>query len=68
MKSLEMNEKKQGISRDMLTKVFISQLLIVLKYQTSYQSTKTMYSHLIFRYEKNLISIVINYNNFFRNN
>ena len=60
MKSLEMNEKSQKNQGDILTKFFISQLLIVLEYQTCYQrNARTKYSHLIVKYENYLICIYI---------
>ena len=41
-----------------LIKLLISQLLIDLEYQTYYKcNAKTKYSHLIVKYEKNLICI-----------
>ena len=43
---------------DILIKLLISQLLIAQEYQTFYQcNAKTKYSHLIVKYEKNLICI-----------
>ena len=53
-----------------LIKLLISQLLIALEYQAYYQcNSKTKFSHLIVKYEKNPIYIfMINFNDNIRNN
>ena len=63
MKSLEINEKLRESQGDIRTKCFISQLLIALEYQTCYQSNaRTKYSHLIVKYENNLICKFMDFN------
>ena len=69
MKSLEMNEKWQKNQGDILTNYFISQLLIALEYQTCYQSNaRKNHSHLIVKYEMNLMRIFMNFNLNIKNN
>ena len=63
MKTLEMNEKSRKNQGGTLTKLLISsQLLIALEYQACYQSNaKTKYSHLIVKFEKNLLCIFMTF-------
>ena len=65
MKTFEMN-KLQKKTMGILIKLLIFQLL---EYQTYYQcNAKTKYSHLIVKYEKNLICIfMMNFNDNIRN-
>ena len=63
MNSLEINEKSPKNQGDILTKFYISQLLISLEYQTCYQNNAmTKYSHIIVKHEKNLICLFMNIN------
>ena len=68
MKILEMNEKSLKNQGDILTKLLIFHLLIALDYKTSNQSNaKTQSSNLMCRYEKNLLCIIMNFNENIRN-
>ena len=69
MKTFEMNEKLWKRQWVYIIKLLMSQLLIALEYQTYYQcNAKTKFSHLIVKYEKNLICIfIINFNDYIRN-
>ena len=69
MKTFEMDENFSEKTMGILIKLLISQLLIAREYQTYYQCyAKTKFSHLIVKYEKNLICIfMIHFNDNIRN-